>query len=225
MNTRTLLTLPFTLTLGLSLAACGGGSRPAGFAATLPPPPPLQSAYAAPSATDGAIYSAAQGYAPLYNGNRASQVGDLVTIVLIERTVTSKATSGKTSRDGSAGLTLPDFVGIGQEDLSASAGSTFNGSGTAAQTSTLRGDLTVTIAEIRPNGTALVRGEKVLNLSQGEEWVQVSGIIRLADIDQDNRISSIRVADARISYSGKGAVQQAGKPGWLSRFFAAVSPF
>ena len=42
--------------------------------------------------------------------------------------------------------------------------------------------------------------------SQGEEWVQVSGIIRLADIDQDNRISSIRVADARISYSGKGAV-------------------
>ena len=64
----------------------------------------------------------------------------------------------------------------------------------------------MTIAEIRPNGTALVRGEKVLNLSQGEEWVQVSGIIRLADIDQDNRISSIRVADARISYSGKGAV-------------------
>ena len=129
------------------------------------------------------------------------------------------------ARDGSAGLTLPDFVGIDQGDLSASAGSTFNGSGTAAQTSTLRGDLTVTIAEIRPNGTALVRGEKVLNLSQGEEWVQVSGIIRLADIDQDNRISSIRVADARISYSGKGAVQQAGKPGWLSRFFAAVSPF
>ena len=83
----------------------------------------------------------------------------------------------------------------------------------------------MTIAEVRPNGTALVRGEKVMNFSQGEEWVQLSGIIRLSDIDADNRIASIRVADAQIAYSGKGAVQRAGKPGWLSRFFSIVSPF
>lgn len=223
MTYRTFIVLP----VALALAACGGASRPAGFTATLPPAPAAANAayVVTPQSGDGAIFSASQGYAPLYNGNRAAQVGDLVTIVLVERTTTSKATSGKTSRDGSAGLTLPDFIGIGNEDLSASAGSQFTGSGNAAQTSTLRGDLTVTIAEVRPNGTAFVRGEKVMQLSQGEEWVQVSGIIRLADIDQDNRISSIRVADARISYSGKGAVQRAGKPGWLSRFFSAVSPF
>ena len=219
MNTRILFVLP----VALALAACGGATRPAGFSAALPPVP--ASAYAPPPSTDGAIYSASQGYAPLYIGNRASQVGDLVTIVLIERTATSKATSGRTSRDGSATLDLPDFIPIDQGDLTASATADFSGSGTAAQTSTLRGDLTVTIAEVRPNGTALVRGEKVMHLSQGEEWVQVSGIIRLSDIDQDNRISSIRVADAQISYSGKGAVQQSSRPGWLSRFFAAVSPF
>tara|TARA_B100001179_G_scaffold191221_1_gene148078 strand:+ start:263 stop:934 length:672 start_codon:yes stop_codon:yes gene_type:complete len=223
MTYRSFITLPVALTIAASLSACGEGSRPEGFTATLPPPP--VAAYGVPQTADGAIFNVSQGYAPLYNGNRASQVGDLVTIVLIERTSTSKATSAKTQRDGNAGLTLPDFVGIDQGDLSASAGSSFNGSGNASQTSTLRGDLTVTIAEIRPNGTALVRGEKVLNLSQGEEWVQVSGIIRLADIDPDNRISSVRVADAQISYSGKGAVQQSSKPGWLSRFFNAVSPF
>mgnify|MGYP005818927287 FL=1 len=219
MSPRILLVAP----VALSLAACGGATRPAGFTATLPPLP--EPTYVAPPSTDGAIYQASQGYTPLYNGNRAAQVGDLVTIVLVERTTTSKATSGKTSRDGSAGLDLPDFIPIDNSDLSASASSSFNGSGTASQTSVLRGDLTVTIAEVRPNGTAFVRGEKVMHFSQGEEWVQVSGIIRLSDVDQDNRISSIRVADARISYSGKGAVQQAGKPGWLSRFFAAVSPF
>ena len=64
-----------------------------------------------------------------------------------------------------------------------------------------------------------------MHLSQGEEWVQLAGIIRLADIDQDNRILSIRVADARISYSGAGSIQRAGREGWLSRFFGAVSPF
>jgi flagellar L-ring protein precursor FlgH len=55
--------------------------------------------------------------------------------------------------------------------------------------------------------------------------VQLSGIVRLADIDQDNRVPSIRVADARIAYSGAGAVQRSGRPGWLSRFFSVVTPF
>ncbi len=89
------------LPLSLALAACGGGSaRPAGFAAALPPPP-----QAAPARhRDGAIYQASQGYAPLYYGNRAARVGDIVTIALIERTQTSKSTSGSTKRDGSVGL-------------------------------------------------------------------------------------------------------------------------
>lgn len=223
MNIRILLAIP----LAMSLAACAGDTRPAGFSATLPPPPaaPMQQVAAVTYGNDGAIYQASQGYAPLYNGNRAARVGDLVTIVLIERTSTTKATSGKTQRDGNAGLDLPDFIPVDPGDLNASAAASFNGAGNAAQTSSLRGDLTVTIAEVRPNGTALVRGEKVMNFSQGEEWVQLSGIIRLADIDADNRIASIRVADAQIAYSGKGAVQRAGKPGWLSRFFSIVSPF
>lgn len=212
----------FLIPFALSLAACGGGSaRPVGFAAALPPAPqtaPLRH-------DDGAIYQASHGYAPLYYGNRAARVGDIVTIVLIERTQTSKSTSGATKRDGSIGLTLPAWTGIDSADLNASGGASFKGSGDASQASSIRADLTVTIAEVRPNGTALVRGEKVMELSQGEEWVQLSGIIRLADIDQDNRVPSIRVADARISYSGAGSVQRASREGWLSRFFGIISPF
>ena len=146
-------------------------------------------------------------------------------MVLVERTQTSKSTSGSTQRGGSASLDLPAFVPIDPADLNAGANASFNGSGDASQASSIRADLTVTIAEVRPNGTALVRGEKVMQLSQGEEWVQLSGIIRLSDIDQDNRIPSIRVADARISYSGAGSVQRASREGWLSRFFGVISPF
>jgi flagellar L-ring protein precursor FlgH len=62
-------------------------------------------------------------------------------------------------------------------------------------------------------------------LSQGEEWVRFSGIVRLVDIDADNIVLSTRVADARIEYSGKGALQQASKQGWLVRFFNKISPF
>lgn len=210
------------LPLALALAACGGGSaRPEGFAAALPPVPQQVQQ----RTVDGAIFQVSQGYAPLYYGNRAARVGDVVTILLVERTQTSKSSSGSTKRDGNVGLSLPDFVGIADSDLNASGGSSFKGSGDASQASSIRADLTVTIAEVRPNGTALVRGEKVMQLSQGEEWVQLSGIIRLADIDQDNTIPSIRVADARISYSGAGSVQRASREGWLSKFFGAISPF
>ena len=83
----------------------------------------------------------------------------------------------------------------------------------------------MTIAEVRPNGTALIVGEKLMQLSQGDEWIQLSGIIRLADLDSESRIASPQIADARITYAGKGAIQQSSKPGWLSRFFNIVTPF
>lgn len=207
--------------LPLVLAACGA-AKPAGFAATLPPAP-----QAAPAPANGAIYSASAGYAPLYFGQRAHKVGDLVTVVLVERTTTSKSTNAATARDGSISITPPSAgpFSFNPGVLNSGGSSSFNGGGDAAQTSTLRGDLTVTIAEVRPNGTALVRGEKVMQFSQGEEWVQLAGIIRLADIDQDNRIASPRIADAQITYAGKGAVQRASREGWLSRFFNIVTPF
>ncbi len=213
----------YMLPLALVLTACGGGgsARPVGFTAALPPAPPVEKA----RHSDGAIYQASQGYAPLHYGTRAAKVGDVVTIALVERTQTSKSSSGSTTRNGSVGLSLPQFIGIQDSDLNASGGSSFNGSGDASQSSSIRADLTVTIVEIRPNGTALIRGEKVMKLSQGEEWVQLSGIIRLADIDQDNRVPSIRVADANIAYSGAGSVQRASREGWLQRFFNMISPF
>jgi flagellar L-ring protein precursor FlgH len=211
--------LPLVGALALVLAGCTA-EKPAGFAATLPPPP-----QAAPQPANGSIFAA--GYAPLYLGQRAHRVGDLVTVVLTERTQTSKSTSASMSRDGSISITPPSVgpFSFNPNVLNSGGSSSFNGGGDASQTSTLRGDLTVTIAEVRPNGTALVRGEKVMQFSQGEEWVQLSGIIRLTDVDQDNRIASPRIADAQITYAGKGGVQQASRQGWLSKFFNIVTPF
>lgn len=206
----------------LPLAACGGGQGPApGFHAALPPPPP-------PPPRDGAIFQAANGYTAFHEGMRARRVGDIVTIVLVENFVTSKSTNGRTDRQGNASITPPsagplDF--LNPNALKAAAQGSFNGRGDAGQRSALNGAVSVTIAEVRPNGTAYVVGEKQMLLSQGDEWVQIAGLIRLADIDIDNRLPSSAVADAQIIYSGKGAVQQASRPGWLSRFFAEISPF
>lgn len=202
------------------LAGCAT-ERPAGFAPALPPPPVADTRPA-----DGAIVQASA-YAPLYLGARAQRVGDLVTVVLTESTLTSKSASSRQQRDGGFDISPPTTgpFSFNPANLNSSGSSSFNGKGDAAQSSTMRGDITVTIAEVRPNGTALIRGEKVMNLSQGDEWIQLTGIIRLADIGPNNTILSPRIADAHLSYAGKGSVQRSSRQGWLLDFFNMVSPF
>ena len=195
---------------------------PEGFAPALPAPPP------APRVADGSIFNASAGYAALHEGLRARRVGDPVTIQLVENTTSSKTAGSKTQRSGAGAFVPPaafPFSWLNPESLKASAQGSFNGQGNATQTSSFSSELSVTIAEVRAGGTALLRGEKRMMLSQGQEWVQFTGIVRLADIDADNRILSTRVADARLEYSGNGAVQRAGREGWLSRFFNMLSPF
>ena len=227
----------------LWLAACGGlgGKGPApGFAA--PPPPgaalilpgasaPLPASVPQPmipATSAGAIFQTGSGYSALVTGTRARALGDMVTIILTEATTTNKSTTGQTNREGSFGITPPTagpLSFLNPDALKAAAEGSFTGGGNAAQQSRLNGAVAVTIAAIYPNGTAEVVGEKQMMFSQGDEWVQFAGRIRLVDIDSDNRLASSQVANARIIYSGKGAVQQASRPGWLSRFFNAVSPF
>ena len=75
------------------------------------------------------------------------------------------------------------------------------------------------VAQVLANGNLVVRGEKNLTLNQGSERVAVTGIVRPADISPANTVSSERVADARISYSGRGHVADSNQPSWLARFF------
>ena len=193
---------------------------PAGFAASVPPAVP------APQG-NGSIFSASLGYSPLVSGLRAHGVGDMVTIVLSETTSTTKTAATKTQRSGSGSITPPSQgpFAINPNALAASSQGSFAGQGNTTQTSNFSGTLAVTIAEVRPNGTAVVKGEKRMLLSQGQEWIQFSGIVRLADIDQTNAVQSGQVADAHIEYAGNGAITRSAREGWLSKFFNIISPF
>lgn len=212
-----------SIALVAALAACTT-DRPEGFAATLPPPPPVEEIISPP---DGTIYSSYVGYAPLHYGNRAARVGDIVQVVLVERTQAGRTVEASAQRDGGIDITPPSVgpFSFDPGNINSGASSSFSGGGDASQNNTLRGDIAVTIAEILPSGVARIRGEKLMSFSQGEEWIQLSGLIRLSDIDPENRIASSRIADARITYAGNGHLQRSSQAGWLSQFFNLVSPF
>ena len=188
------------------------------YAVPAPPPP-----------ANGAIFQASNGYAPLTSGPRAAQVGDVVTVVLTERTQAQATAGTNTQRDGTIGLTPPTTGVLSRlfsaSDATASGGSQFAGEGQTSQSNLLSGEISVTVVEVFANGTMLVQGEKRLRLNRGNEFIQVTGLVRPADITPDNRVASTRLADARITYSGRGEIARAAREGWLTRFFNILSPF
>ncbi len=192
------------------------------FSVTLPAP------VAAQPPANGSIFQTNDGYAALYEGMRARRVGDPLTILLVEKTAASKSAGTKLDSSGGFSLAPPNTGALSlfnESDASVSGKRNFNGTGTADQANALSGEISVTVAAVYPNGTMLVQGQKRVTLNRGDEFVQIKGIVRTADIDASNRVLSTRVADARIAYTGKGDVARASRQGWLSRFFSVISPF
>ncbi len=209
------------VTLAFNFAGQAHAAKPQkGFDATLP-------VDTSPAPSAGAIFNVNAGYAGLVEGPRAHAIGDVLTITLVENLSTSKQAIGKTAKSGSFSVTPPTAgpFAINPNALNASGASAFNGEGDASQISKLGGQISVTVAEVRRNGTLLVKGTKRLLLSQGEEWVQISGIVRIADISQNNTILSGQVADAHVVYTGNGSIGRASREGWLSKFFSIINPF
>lgn len=181
----------------------------------------------APAPANGAIFQVER-YSPLTSGSRASRIGDILTITLVERTSATKSNSATTGRNGNIGIS-PPVTGplslFNAGDVNMGGDQSFKGKGETAQSNALSGELSVTVAAVYSNGTMLVQGEKMLTLNRGDENVQFSGLVRTADIGVDNRVLSTRVASARIRYTGKGEIARASQQGWLQRFFSKISPF
>jgi len=203
-------------TLMLTLCGCSSLARITGDAAPVAPALPSMQM---PVAQSGAIY-AEGGSIALFEDNRARNVGDLLTVVLVESTQAKKSAATNTSKNQDT--SLGDISVFGKKvnyGVGFSGDRSFAGKGDTSQSNSLSGSVTVTVVQRYPNGNLLVRGEKLLELNQGSEVVKLEGIVRSADISTSNSISSDRVGNARVTYAGRGALADSNAQGWLSRFF------
>src|ERR1700727_492107 len=199
------------ISLCWALSACGllPAKHPKpdpAVARVLPPPTPR---------TDGAIYQSGQ-EVELFADLKARRVGDVLTIRLTEVTNASKSAVTKTTKTTSVnntGPTLfgrtPTAAGVPLFTTTLSGADSFDGEGSSTQGNTLAGSLTVTVMEVQPNGNFVVQGDKTLKLNQGDEFVHVSGVVRVADIQVDNTVPSDRASVEPLSYSGKGVINSA----------------
>jgi flagellar L-ring protein precursor FlgH len=206
----------------LLLGACAG-NRP-----ILPDPyyAPVEPQVVTPAARrTGAIYQA-ELPVELFQDRRAYRVGDILTVQLSEKTDASTTASTATSKDDSVEIGAPVIFGAGVTRLGKDIFETnfdaqraFSGNGDTSQSNSLKGDITVSVARVLANGNLVIRGEKVISINQGTEFVRLAGIVRPEDIDAENTVLSNKVANARISYGGRGALADANAQGWLGRFF------
>ncbi|PAU85014.1 flagellar basal body L-ring protein FlgH [Pseudomonas sp. WN033] len=183
---------------------------------------PAEPDYILPEAQAGGLFRS--GYSgSLVGDRRATRVGDIITVVLEESTQSSKSAGTSFGKSTSMGVGVPTLFGrdIDRLESSASAERDFSGSARSSQQNTLRGSIAVTVHQVLPGGTLVVKGEKALRLNQGDEIIRLTGLVRADDINRFNQVSSQNIANARISYAGRGVLADSNSPGWLTRFFTS----
>ncbi|MBV6273171.1 flagellar basal body L-ring protein FlgH [Alcaligenaceae bacterium CGII-47] len=219
------------LVLGLSLSGC----------ALIPPEPVVTGPLTAeppmpPTSTmvqaNGSIYQpTAYGNYPLFEDRRPRNVGDIVTIIIQERTNAAKNVATATNRSGSASMgigiapaILPTDLGP-KQDFDATGGNQAQGKGSSSADNLFNGTLTTTVIGVLPNGNLQIAGEKQIAINRGSEYIRFSGVVDPRSITGSNTVSSTQVADARIEYRSKGTMDEVQTMGWLQRFFLNISPF
>lgn len=185
---------------------------------------------------DGAIYHAGVNERPLFEDRRARNVGDILTINIVESTSGSrKASDGSTSANSITAATPTATVGplakllLKAFNVSSSSSNKTSTTGTGAASETLTGTIAVTVIEVMANGNLLVSGEKQVGLNSSDEFIRFSGVVNPIQISNLNVVQSTQVADAHLEYKNAGAMNNfmndSQSLGFLGRFFMSVLPF
>ncbi|RDH84709.1 MAG: flagellar basal body L-ring protein FlgH [endosymbiont of Galathealinum brachiosum] len=161
----------------------------------------------------------------LYEDPKPYRIGDILTIILNEKTSASKKAGTSTKKEDeitTANPTLfgvqPTFKGNNVLEFSVAPEREFSGEADSSQSNSLTGEITVTVVDILPNGNLVVQGEKWFTLNQGKEYIRIAGVVRPLDVLADNTLPSSKLADAQIAYSGEGFLADANTQGWFGQF-------
>lgn len=181
-------------------------------------PPVLD--YTLPDTKLGSLYRH-QYTMTLFQDRRAYRVGDVLTVQLSEETSSSKKAGTQFGKNSTVDFAAPTIGNktYNEFGVSLDGSRNFDGSASSSQGNKLQGAITVTVHEVLPNGVLRISGEKWLRLNQGDEFIRLTGIVRVDDISRSNQVSSQRIADARITYAGRGALADSNAAGWLTQFF------
>ena len=174
--------------------------------------------------------------ASIFADHKAQNVGDIVTVIISEQSSATKEAKTETDRTTSMSASIPTLFGL-EDDIAdetdidpanmvaADFSNTFEGNGSTSRSGELTASLTTQVVEKYPNGNYKIRGGKEVMVNNEVQIIYLTGIVRPVDITAANTIYSDKILNARISYTGNGAIADKQEPGWLMRTLDNVWPF
>jgi flagellar L-ring protein FlgH len=231
------------LAAALLVALCAHCAFAAKKKSTAPPVPPApldryvveaEARRSAESAatTPGSLWLSGSRLADAARDVRASQVDDLLTVVIAEQASAVTTGNTKTARVSSTKNNIAALVGITKPtgplaNLAGISGDTeLSGQGTTSRSTTLSTTLTARVTHVLPNGGLLVEATKDIQINSERQVITVRGVVRPADIDPTNSVQSNRLGQLEVRVNGKGVVGDAIKrPFFLYRLLLGLLPF
>jgi flagellar L-ring protein precursor FlgH len=189
---------------------------PAALPVDIPPPPK----------THGTIFQ--PGYETrLFTDKVAFRIGDVLTVRLEESTTGQYKANTKTSKTAALTYPIPTFFGqvLPGLEVKTNTSQEFDGKGNSDESNKLNGTITVTVIKLLSNNNMVIQGESWVTIDQGQEYVQLTGMVRPEDIQPNNVISSQRVANAKITYGARGQAGYASSGGLLTKLFNRFAPY
>jgi flagellar L-ring protein precursor FlgH len=156
----------------------------------------------------------------IFSDQKATRIGDAVTILVVETSSASNDAQTSASRESNLSLsgsgktgnsTLPDL------SLGLSTGNSFKGEGATSTHGSLRAQLSARVDSVLPNGNLVINGNRTIIVNGEEQTIKITGVVRPSDIQADNSIYSYNISDARIAFEGSGIVSRAQGPGWITK--------
>jgi flagellar L-ring protein precursor FlgH len=178
---------------------------------------------------EGSLWSA-QAPLNLYGDVKARNVGDVVTINIVESASASKNATTKTSRNSSLEA---NWSGVFEKlagqwvgtDHKAGLGNSFDGKGETTRSSTLNAYITAQVVQVVPNGNLVLQGSRQVRVNNEIQFITIQGMVRPEDISSNNIVLSTYIADATIELNGQGVVSDKQRSGWLTRLLDWAWPF
>jgi flagellar L-ring protein precursor FlgH len=187
-----------------------------------------------PEAKNGAVSQGRLG--GLFGDQKARNVGDILTINIVEVSQASESATTATTRKSQTVSQIGGLFGmenhmngpwknIGNIVNVNTPNNDFTGTGQTTRQGTLSATITARVTEVMPNGNLAIEGKREIYVNNEKKEILLQGIVRPRDIAFNNTISSTQIADAKVIYTGIGVVAEKQRPGWGARLFDFIWPF
>lgn len=204
-------------------------------------PPVVQPAYGQPP-VEGSLWNDSSEL--LFVDRKARRLGDTVIVDIVENTSSSMDANTKTEKSNEIDLGIPHLMGymraleamnrnlnkdnggsLADKLIAARTASEFEGKGSSDRSGRITASVAGTVVDVLDNGNLVIKGQRKMQVNNETQMITVSGIARPEDVGAGNRIESTYLANASITYAGRGVLAEAQAPGWLSRMLSRVWPF